>query len=59
MANAWWSLGKKVILISKHDRMFSKYEPFVGERLMEVFKHRGISVRTNMTVKEVELLYSE
>jgi pyruvate/2-oxoglutarate dehydrogenase complex dihydrolipoamide dehydrogenase (E3) component len=45
MAHAWWSLGTKVTIISKHDRILNKYEPFVGERLMEVFKHRGISVK--------------
>ena len=39
---------------NKHDRILDKYEPFVGERLTEVFKHRGISVRTNVNVKEVE-----
>jgi pyruvate/2-oxoglutarate dehydrogenase complex dihydrolipoamide dehydrogenase (E3) component len=54
MAHAWWSLGTKVTIISKHDRILNKFEPFVGERLMEVFKHRGISVRTNVNVKEVE-----
>jgi len=54
MAHAWWSLGTKVTIISKHDRILNKFEPFVGERLVEVFKHRGISVRTNVNVKEVE-----
>jgi pyruvate/2-oxoglutarate dehydrogenase complex dihydrolipoamide dehydrogenase (E3) component len=54
MAHAWWSLETKVTIVSKHDRILNKYEPFVGERLMEVFKHRGISVRTNVNVKEVE-----
>ena len=54
MAHAWWSLGTKVTIISKHDKILDKYEPFVGERLTEVFKHRGISVRTNVNVKEVE-----
>jgi pyruvate/2-oxoglutarate dehydrogenase complex dihydrolipoamide dehydrogenase (E3) component len=54
MAHAWWSLGTKVTIMSKHDRILNKFEPFVGERLMEVFKHRGISVRTNVNVKEVE-----
>ena len=54
MAHAWWSLGTTVTIISKHDRILNKFEPFVGERLMEVFKHRGISVRTNVNVKEVE-----
>jgi pyruvate/2-oxoglutarate dehydrogenase complex dihydrolipoamide dehydrogenase (E3) component len=54
MAHAWWSLGTKVTIMSKHERVLNKFEPFVGERLMEVFKHRGISVRTNVNVKEVE-----
>jgi pyruvate/2-oxoglutarate dehydrogenase complex dihydrolipoamide dehydrogenase (E3) component len=54
MTHAWWSLGTKVTIISKHDIILNKFEPFVGERLMEVFKHTGISVRTNVNVKEVE-----
>ncbi|MGB6590171.1 MAG: FAD-dependent oxidoreductase [Candidatus Nitrosopolaris sp.] len=54
MAHAWWSLGTKVTIISKHDRILNKFEPFVGERRMEVFRRRGISVRTNVNVKEVE-----
>lgn len=54
MAHAWWSLGTKVTISSKHDRILNMFEPFVGERLMEVFKHRDISVRTNVNVKEVE-----
>jgi pyruvate/2-oxoglutarate dehydrogenase complex dihydrolipoamide dehydrogenase (E3) component len=54
MAHAWWSLGTKVTIMSKHDRILNKFEPFVGARLMKVFKHRGISVRTNVNVKEVE-----
>jgi pyruvate/2-oxoglutarate dehydrogenase complex dihydrolipoamide dehydrogenase (E3) component len=41
----------KVTIISKHDRILNKFEPFVGERLMEVFKQRGISVRTNVNAK--------
>jgi pyruvate/2-oxoglutarate dehydrogenase complex dihydrolipoamide dehydrogenase (E3) component len=54
MAHAWSSLGTKVTLLSINDGILGRYEPFVGERLMEVFKRRGISVRTNVNVKEVE-----
>jgi pyruvate/2-oxoglutarate dehydrogenase complex dihydrolipoamide dehydrogenase (E3) component len=54
MAHAWWSLGSKVTIISKHNRILNKFEPFVGDRLMEIFKRRGISLRTRVNVKEVE-----
>jgi dihydrolipoamide dehydrogenase len=54
MAHAWSSLGTDVTIISRNDRILKNYEPFVGERLMKVFKHRGIYVRTNVNVKEVE-----
>jgi dihydrolipoamide dehydrogenase len=54
MAHAWSSLGTKVTLLSRNDGILGRYEPFVGERLMEVFKRRGISVCTNVNVKEVE-----
>ncbi len=56
MAHAYSSLGTKVTLLSINDGILGRYEPFVGERLMEVFKRRGISVRTNVNVKEVERL---
>jgi len=32
MAHAWWSLGTTVTIISKHDRILNKFEPFVGEK---------------------------
>ncbi len=54
MAHVWSSLGTKVTILSRNDGILSRYEPFVGERLMNVFKHRGISVRANVNVKEVE-----
>ena len=54
MAHAYSSLGTEVTLLSRNDGILGKYEPFVGERIMEVFKRRGISVRTNVNVKEVE-----
>ncbi len=54
MAHVWSSLGTKITILSRNDGILSRYEPFVGERLMKVFKHRGISVRTNVNVKEVE-----
>lgn len=54
MAHAWSSLGAKVTILSRNDGILSRYEPFVGERLIEVFKNRGISVRTNVSVSEAE-----
>ena len=47
MAHVRSSLGTKVTILSRNDGILSRYEPFVGERLMKVFKHRGISVSTN------------
>jgi pyruvate/2-oxoglutarate dehydrogenase complex dihydrolipoamide dehydrogenase (E3) component len=54
MAHAYSSLGTKVTLLSRDKGILGRYEAFVGERIMEVFKRRGISVRTNANVKEVE-----
>jgi pyruvate/2-oxoglutarate dehydrogenase complex dihydrolipoamide dehydrogenase (E3) component len=55
MAHAWWALGSKVItIISRHQGILNKYEPFVGDRLSEVFKQRGISIRNNVNIKEAK-----
>jgi pyruvate/2-oxoglutarate dehydrogenase complex dihydrolipoamide dehydrogenase (E3) component len=55
MAHAWWALGtKEITIISRHKGILNKYEPFVGERLSEIFKQRGISILNNANVREVE-----
>ena len=55
MAHAWWALGtKEITIISRNKRILNKYEPFVGDRLTEVFQERGISVRNNVNVKQVD-----
>jgi pyruvate/2-oxoglutarate dehydrogenase complex dihydrolipoamide dehydrogenase (E3) component len=54
MADAWSALGSKVTILSRHERILNKFEPFVGDRLGAAFEQRGISIRTNVSVKEVE-----
>ena len=54
MADAWCALGSKVTILSRHERILDRFEPFVGDRLGTAFVQRGISVRTNVNIKEVE-----
>jgi pyruvate/2-oxoglutarate dehydrogenase complex dihydrolipoamide dehydrogenase (E3) component len=54
MADAWCALGSKVTILSRHERILNRFEPFVGDRLGTAFVQRGISVRTNVNIKEVE-----
>jgi pyruvate/2-oxoglutarate dehydrogenase complex dihydrolipoamide dehydrogenase (E3) component len=55
MAHAWRALGTtEVIILSRNKRILNKYEPFVGDRLAQAFKQRGISIHNNANVSEVE-----
>ncbi|MDQ3852047.1 MAG: NAD(P)/FAD-dependent oxidoreductase [Thermoproteota archaeon] len=54
MADAWCALGTKVTILSRHERILNKFEPFVGEFLAAAFVRRGISIRTNVSIREVE-----
>lgn len=55
MATAWSSLGSnQITMIERGERLLGKYEPFVGERLTQVFRERGISVLTGANIKRVK-----
>jgi pyruvate/2-oxoglutarate dehydrogenase complex dihydrolipoamide dehydrogenase (E3) component len=54
MANVWSALGSKVTILSRHERILNRFEPFVGDRLAAAFEQRGISIRTNVSVREAE-----
>ncbi len=57
MATAWSALGsREITLIERGERLLGKYEPFVGERLVQVFRKKGISVLTGVNVKQVRRL---
>lgn len=59
MADAWCALGTKVTILSRHERILNKYEPFVSEFLATAFQRRGISIRSNVNIKEVERIDSQ
>jgi pyruvate/2-oxoglutarate dehydrogenase complex dihydrolipoamide dehydrogenase (E3) component len=59
MAHAWWALGTtEVSIISRNKRILNKYEPFVGDRLAQAFKQRGISIHNNVNVRQVKRINS-
>jgi pyruvate/2-oxoglutarate dehydrogenase complex dihydrolipoamide dehydrogenase (E3) component len=53
MADAWSALGAKITILSRHERILDRYEPFVGEQLSAAFAKRGISIRTKVNVTRV------
>lgn len=54
MATAWSSLGsKEITLIERGERILSRYEPFVGERLGQIFRKRGINILTGTNIERV------
>lgn len=55
MATAWSSLGSKgITVIERGERLLGRYEPFVGERLEQVFREKGITVLTGVNIKHVK-----
>ncbi|MGI0091549.1 MAG: dihydrolipoyl dehydrogenase family protein [Nitrososphaerales archaeon] len=55
MATAWSSLGaREIIIIERGERLLGKYEPFVGERLGQVFRKKGITVLTGVNIRQVK-----
>lgn len=54
MADIWSSLGSKVTILSRNERILQRYEPFVGEQLAAAFAKRGISIRTKVNVIQVK-----
>jgi len=53
MADIWSSLGSRVTILSRNERILQRYEPFVGEQLAAAFAKRGISIRTKVNVIRV------
>jgi pyruvate/2-oxoglutarate dehydrogenase complex dihydrolipoamide dehydrogenase (E3) component len=53
MADSWSALGAKVTILSRHERILDRYEPFVGEQLAAAFAKRGISIRTKVNTTRV------
>jgi pyruvate/2-oxoglutarate dehydrogenase complex dihydrolipoamide dehydrogenase (E3) component len=54
MATAMSALGtSEITLIGREERLLSRNEPFVGERLAQAFLKRGINVLTNKNVRRV------
>jgi pyruvate/2-oxoglutarate dehydrogenase complex dihydrolipoamide dehydrogenase (E3) component len=54
MADTWSALGAKVTILSRHERILDRYEPFVGEQLAAAFAKRGISIRTKVNITRVK-----
>lgn len=54
MADAWSSLGAKVTILSRHERILDRYEPFVGEQLGATFAKRGILTHTKVNTTQVK-----
>ncbi len=54
MADALCSLGAKVTILSRHERILDRYEPFVGEQLAAAFTKRGILIRTKVNTIRVK-----
>jgi pyruvate/2-oxoglutarate dehydrogenase complex dihydrolipoamide dehydrogenase (E3) component len=53
-ADIWSSLGAKVTILSRHERILDRYEPFVSEQLAAAFAKRGISIRTKVNIARVK-----
>ncbi|MGA8762452.1 MAG: SDR family NAD(P)-dependent oxidoreductase [Candidatus Sulfotelmatobacter sp.] len=54
MADIWSSLGAKVTLLSCHEKILERFEPFVGDQLAMAFTKRGITIRTKVNIVQVK-----
>lgn len=54
MADIWSSLGAKVTLLSRHEKILERFEPFVGDQLAMAFTKRGITIRTKVNIVQVK-----
>ena len=54
MADIWASLGAKVTILSRHERILERFEPFVGDQLAAAFAKRGIMIRTKANIVKVK-----
>jgi dihydrolipoamide dehydrogenase len=50
MADIWSSLGAKVTILSRHEKILERFEPFVGDQLAAAFTKRGITIRTKVNI---------
>jgi pyruvate/2-oxoglutarate dehydrogenase complex dihydrolipoamide dehydrogenase (E3) component len=55
MATLWKQLGTdEITIIERGPRLICKYEPFASDLLRASFEQRGVTVLTEMTVRQVE-----
>ena len=47
LAQAWASLGSKVVLVESSPRLIAREEPFASEQVETALRDRGVDVRTN------------
>jgi dihydrolipoamide dehydrogenase len=53
MAQAWCSLGSRVTLAHRGDRLLEREEPFAGEQVGDALRGAGVDVRLRTSVAEV------
>ena len=56
LAQAWASLGTRVVLLEMADRLLPAYEPVAGELVADSMRATGVEVRTGVTVTAAERL---
>ncbi|HYL35926.1 MAG TPA: NAD(P)/FAD-dependent oxidoreductase [Bryobacteraceae bacterium] len=54
MASAWRALGSEVTVLERAASLLERMEPFVGERLADAFRQRGIVVHTRADTTRVQ-----
>ena len=53
MAQAWSSLGSRVTLVHRGDRLIEREEPFAGEQVLAALRDGGVEVRLGTSVTSV------
>lgn len=53
MGDIWSSLGAKVTILSRHEKILERFEPFVGDQLAAAFTKRGITIHTKVNIVQV------
>jgi pyruvate/2-oxoglutarate dehydrogenase complex dihydrolipoamide dehydrogenase (E3) component len=54
MADIWSSLGSKVTILSRNERILERLESFVGDQLAAAFTKRGITIHTKVNVVQAK-----
>ena len=54
MAQAYATLGSKVLLVEPADRILIREEPFAAEQVTAALRERGVDVRLGTTVEDVQ-----